>query len=214
MVESWRPQRSNRVPVACPCGPKVRVPNPGWALAPWLFYLQIWGWGEESNSRWAGGGPAACTHKPARFPFPLPGCGRNSTEAQVCRHWHQLRFPVPSGSLPTLPGLTSFLAGPQHGLFVAGSQAWPTGLPASSHPLLGRPAGQARRQAGRGQTRSLFCTQHAALQTPVAGAGHGREGITMELGVGRWRWGDQLGSRRSDGLQANWGAAHPLPARG
>lgn len=29
VVESWRPQRSNRVPVACPCGPKVRVPNPG-----------------------------------------------------------------------------------------------------------------------------------------------------------------------------------------
>lgn len=69
VVESWRPQRSSRVLVACPCGPKVRVPNPGWALAPWLFYLQIWGWGEESNSRWARG---ACGLHTQTCPFPPP----------------------------------------------------------------------------------------------------------------------------------------------
>lgn len=78
VVGSWRPQRSSGDPVVCPCDPKVRGPNPAWALAPLLFCLQIWG-------RWKGGdqvaaglgqlGPAACTDTPSHLPF--SNCGQN-----------------------------------------------------------------------------------------------------------------------------------------
>ena len=102
----------------------------------------------------------------------------------MCRH--RLRFAAPLGLCPACPVSPPSRQGPRHGLFGAGSHAWPTGLPASSRPLLGRPAGQAwppgTWQAGRGQARSLFCTGSAQPLRPQwpeqAAAGKGSP----------WRW--------------------------
>lgn len=100
-----------------------------------------------------------------------PGCAGTGTN---------LSSQSPLGLCPACH--SSFLAGPQHGLFVAGSQAWPTGLPASFCLLSDRPSevgSQGMDSAAAPSTRAAH-----ARQTPGAGAGCSHEGTALGLDVG------------------------------
>lgn len=207
VVGSWRPQRSGGAPVACPCDPKVRGPNPAWALAPLLFYLQIWG-------RWKGGdqiaaglgqlGPAACTYTPSRLPF--SNCGRNNMQAWLCRNWHKPQFPVPSGSLPCLPLL---LPGRATTWVVCG---WEPGLAHRPACQLLSALRQAFRggQSGHGQRCSPFHTGGTRPSNPRGWRRLQPRRHCFGAGCG-WGRGCQLGTLQLEGLQATWDATPSTP---